>query len=151
MSRFDNLLELAKNTKSKKIAVAAAQDEDVLKAVKAAAEEKICIPILIGDKEKIIELSQGINFDLEGIQIIETKDEIEAARKAVSMVSSGQADIVMKGLIDTSLILKAVLDKEIGLRTGNILNHAAVFETDKYHKLFILTDCSPPYVSTVYG
>ncbi|MDI9495658.1 MAG: phosphate acyltransferase, partial [Bacillota bacterium] len=90
MSRFDNLLELAKNTKSKKIAVAAAQDEDVLKAVKAAAEEKICIPILIGDKEKIIELSQGINFDLEGIQIIETKDEIEAARKAVSMVSSGQ-------------------------------------------------------------
>ena len=94
----------------------------MLKAVKAAAEEKICIPILIGDKEKIIELSQGINFDLEGIQIIETKDEIEAARKAVSMVSSGQADIVMKGLIDTSLILKAVLDKEIGLRTGNILN-----------------------------
>jgi phosphate butyryltransferase len=142
MSRFDNLLELAKNTKSKKIAVAAAQDEDVLKAVKAAAEEKICIPILIGDKEKIIELSQGINFDLEGIQIIETKDEIEAARKAVSMVSSGQADIVMKGLIDTSLILKAVLDKEIGLRTGNILNHAAVFETDKYHKLFILTDAA---------
>jgi len=133
---------LAKNTKPKKIAVAAAQDEDVLKALKAAMEENICLPILIGNKEKIIEISQEINLDLNGIEIMETKDEAEAARKAVSMVSSGQADIVMKGLLDTSLILKAVLDKEIGLRTGNILSHAAVFETDKYHKLFIITDAA---------
>ena len=142
MSRFDNLLKLAKTTKTKKIAVAAAQDDDVLKAVKSAIEEKICLPILIGDKEKIIELSQKINLDLNDIQIIEEKDNNEAARRAVSMVSSGEADIVMKGLLDTSLILKAVLDKEIGLRTGNILSHAAVFETDKYHKLFILTDAA---------
>lgn len=142
MSKFDNLMKLAKNTKPKKIAVAAAQDEDVLKALKAAMEENICLPILIGNKEKIIEISQEINLDLNGIEIMETKDEAEAARKAVSMVSSGQADIVMKGLLDTSLILKAVLDKEIGLRTGNILSHAAVFETDKYHKLFIITDAA---------
>jgi len=135
-------MKLAKNTKPKKIAVAAAQDEDVLKALKAAMEENICLPILIGNKEKIIEISQEINLDLNGIEIMETKDEAEAARKAVSMVSSGQADIVMKGLLDTSLILKAVLDKEIGLRTGNILSHAAVFETDKYHKLFIITDAA---------
>jgi len=142
MSKFDNLMKLAKNTEPKKIAVAAAQDEDVLKAVKAAREENICLPILIGNKEKIIEISKEINLDLNGIEIIETKDEAEAARKAVSMVSRGRADIVMKGLLDTSLILKAVLDKEIGLRTGNILSHAAVFETDKYHKLFILTDAA---------
>ena len=142
MNGFDKLLKLAKNTELKKIAIAAAQDEDVLKAVRTAVLEKICIPILIGDKEKIMELSQKINFNLDDIQIIELKDDNEAARAAVSMVNSGEADIVMKGLIDTSIILKAVLDREIGLRTGNILSHAAVFESDKYHKLFIITDAA---------
>lgn len=126
MNSFDKLLELAKNTEPKKIAVAAAQDDDVLKAVQAAVKENICIPILVGDKERIKEISEEINFEIENIQVIDEKDGQKAARTAVSLVSSGKADIVMKGLIDTSIILKAVLDKEIGLRTGNILNHAAV-------------------------
>lgn len=142
MNSFDKILKLAKNTKPKKIAVAAAQDDDVLKAVKAAVKENICIPILVGDKERIIKLSQEINFDLNNIQIVDEKDSNQAARIAVSLVSSGQADIVMKGLIDTSIILKAVLDKEIGLRTGSILSHAAVFELDTYHKLLIITDAA---------
>lgn len=142
MNRFDELLKMAKTTVPKKIAIAAAQDEDVLMAVKSAYLEKICIPILIGNKEKIIELSQKINFNLDDIQIIESKDDNEAARTAVSLVSSGKADILMKGLVDTAIILKAVLDKEIGLRTGNILSHAAVFESDRYHKLFIITDAA---------
>lgn len=142
MNRFDELLKMAKTTVPKKIAIAAAQDEDVLMAVKSAYLEKICIPILIGNKEKINELSQKINFNLDDIQIIESKDDNEAARTAVSLVSSGKADILMKGLVDTAIILKAVLDKEIGLRTGNILSHAAVFESDRYHKLFIITDAA---------
>jgi len=142
MNRFDELLKMAKTTVPKKIAIAAAQDEDVLMAVKSAYLEKICIPILIGNKEKIIELSQKINFNLDDIQIIESKDDNEAARTAVSLVSSGKADILMKGLVDTAIILKAVLYKEIGLRTGNILSHAAVFESDRYHKLFIITDAA---------
>lgn len=142
MKSFQNLMKLAKDTEIKKIAVAAAQDDDVLKAIKTAVQENICIPILVGDKERIIEISKEINFDLENIQIIDEKDLQQAANTAVSLVSSGQAHMVMKGLIDTSIILKAVLDKEIGLRTGNILSHAAVFELDKYHKLLIVTDAA---------
>ena len=142
MKSFQNLMKLAKDTEIKKIAVAAAQDDDVLKAIKSAVEENICIPILVGDKEKIIELSKEINFDISNIQIIDEKDLQQAANMAVSLVSSGQANIVMKGLLDTSIILKAVLDKEIGLRTGNILSHAAVFELDKYHKLLMVTDAA---------
>lgn len=125
-----------------KIAVAVAQDEDVLKALKEAVKENICEPILVGDKEKIIEISKDIDFDLSKIEIIDEKDGTEACRKAVELVSSKKAHIVMKGLIDTSIILKAVLDKEIGLRTGNVLSHAAVFSTDSYHKLFIVTDAA---------
>jgi len=142
MKKFEEILDLAKKKGAKKISVAFAQDEEVLKAVKAAVNENICVPILVGDKDKIIDISKEINFDISNIEIIDEKDGNESARKAVSLVSSGKADIVMKGLIDTSIILKAVLDKEIGLRTGNILSHAAVFSIEKYHKLLIITDAA---------
>lgn len=146
MNKFEEIVkyaqERAKVLGPKKIAVAFAQDEDVLKALKAAVEENICAPVLIGDSEKIIDISKEINFNLNNIEIIDEKDGALACKKAVALVSSGKADIVMKGLIDTSVILKAVLDKEIGLRTGNILSHAAVFSVDTYHKFFIVTDAA---------
>lgn len=146
MKKFEDIVKYAQeyaNTNGpKKIAVAVAQDEDVLKALKSAVKENICKPVLVGDKEKIIEISNEINFDLNNIEIIDEKDGTQACKKAVSLVSSGQAHIVMKGLIDTSIILKAVLDKEIGLRTGNVLSHAAVFSVNTYHKFFIVTDAA---------
>jgi phosphate butyryltransferase len=146
VKKFEEIIKYAQECAHaegpKKIAVAFAQDEDVLKALKSAVKERICEPILVGDKEKIIDISNEINFDLSDIEIIDEKDGTLACRKAVSLVSSGQAQIVMKGLIDTSIILKAVLDKEIGLRTGNVLSHAAVFSVDTYHKFFIVTDAA---------
>lgn len=142
MNGFDKMLKSVKNTEPKKIAVAFAQDDDVLKAIKAAVDENICIPILVGHKEKIIRIASEIDLDIKDIEIIDEEDSLQAARTAVSLVSSGKADIVMKGLIDTSIILKAVLDKEIGLRRGNILSHAAVFALEKYHKLLVVTDAA---------
>ncbi len=153
MIKFDEIIKYAQDYSNamgpKKIAVANAQDEDVLKAIKEAMKEKICKPILIGDKEKITHLAQIIELELNNIDIIDEKDGNEACRKAVELVSSGNADIVMKGLIDTSIILKAVLDKEIGLRTGNVLSHAAVFSVDTYHKFFIVTDAAMSIAPTV--
>jgi phosphate butyryltransferase len=144
--KFEEIIKYAQeyaNKKGpKKIAVAVAQDEDVLLALKLAVNENICDPILVGDKDKIIAISKEISFDISNIEIIDEKDGTLACRTAVALVSSGKANVVMKGLIDTSIILKAVLDKEIGLRTGNILSHAAVFSTDTYHKLFIVTDAA---------
>jgi len=146
VKNFEEIIKYAQDCSRisgpKKIAVAFAQDDDVLKAIKAAVNEGICEPILVGDKEKILDISGDIDFDLSNIEIIDDKDGSSACRRAVSLVSSGHAQIVMKGLIDTSIILKAVLDKEIGLRTGNILSHAAVFSVDTYHKLFIVTDAA---------
>jgi len=142
MKGFKDIIELAQKKGPKRIAVAAANDEDVLKAVKTAIDENICIPILIGDKSKINEISKNIGLDLHDIQIIHECDNKEASIKAVSLVSSRNADIVMKGLVDTSIILKAILDKEIGLRTENILSHVAVFEINKYHKIIFVTDAA---------
>lgn len=146
MVKFQEIIkyaqDYAKEHGPKKIAVANAHDEDVMKAIKEAVNEQICSPVLIGDAHKITELANLIDFDLQNIEIIDEKDGNIACRKAVELVSKGKADILMKGLIDTSIILKAVLDKEIGLRTGNVLSHAAVFKVDTYHKFFIVTDAA---------
>ncbi|WP_313343542.1 phosphate butyryltransferase [Sedimentibacter sp.] len=146
MIKFNEIIKYAQDYANaigpKKIAVANAQDEDVLKAIKEAVNENICKPILVGDTDKITELAKTVDLELNNIDIIDEKDGNKACRKAVELVSSGKADIVMKGLIDTSIILKAVLDKEIGLRTGNVLSHAAVFSVDTYHKFFIVTDAA---------
>lgn len=137
---FKDLLELSKKRGPKTISVAVAQDKDVLLAIKSATLEGIVSPILVGDEEKIREIGREIEFDLEGIEIINEKDVTLATRKATELVSSGKANILMKGLVPTSIIMKQVLDKEIGLRTDKIISHVAVFEVPTYDKIFLVTD-----------
>lgn len=139
---FEALLELAKKRGPKKISVAVAQDKDVLSAIKNATNLKIVEPILVGDKEKIVKIAEEVGFNLEGIEIIHEADGTLAARIATELVSSGKAQVLMKGLIDTSIIMKQVLDGEIGLRTGNVISHVAVFHVPTYHKVFIVTDAA---------
>ena len=142
ITSFTDLLELAKSKGPKKIAVAVAEDEEVLEAVKAATDLKIVEPILVGNKEKIENIAKEIEFDLAGIKIIDEKDAQLAAREATRLVSCGECQILMKGLVPTATIMKQVLDKEIGLRTGKIISHVAVFDVKTYHKLFFVTDAA---------
>lgn len=139
---FKALLDLAKEKGKKKIAVAVAQDEEVLMAIKMAVESGIIIPILVGNKEEIEKICEEINLDYKDIEIINELDGVNACRIATELVSSKKADILMKGLIDTSIILKAVLDSEIGLRTDKIISHVAVFELPTYHKILMVTDAA---------
>lgn len=140
IKNFKELLEAAKKQGVMRLAVAAAQDADVLKAVAEAKEMGLVEPILVGDQEKIIEIMQKLNITSELFEIIHEPDLIQAARKAVELVSAGEAEFLMKGILQTSDILKAVLDKEIGLRTENLLSHVMVYEVPSYHKLLFLTD-----------
>ena len=148
MNNFDGLLEKISSLSTKKVAVAVAQDDAVLEAVKAAKERKIADAILVGDADKIKEVASSINMDLSDYEIIDVKDNTEAALTAVKLVHDGKADMYMKGLIDTKGFLKSVLDKEVGLRTGKPLSHVAVFEIEGYEKMFFLTDVAfIPYPS----
>ena len=140
MNNFDALLDKVKACSTKKIAVAVAQDGAVLEAIKAAKERNIADAILVGDEEKIREIAASINMDLAGYEIIDVKDTTEAAHTAVKLVHDGQADMYMKGLIDTKGFLKSVLDKEVGIRTGKPLSHVALFEIEGYEKMFFLSD-----------
>ena len=139
---FGEILSAAKQKGPKTIAVAVAQDYEVLSAVSSAKNLGIADAILVGDKEEIEKVAAGHGIDLSKFEIIDIKEKDEACRKAVEMVSSGKAHLVMKGLVDTAVILKAVLDEKIGLRTGNVLSHVAVFDVPGYEKLFYVTDAA---------
>ncbi len=142
MKSFKEIIEFAQQRGPKIIAVACAQDEDVLKSVEEARKLKIADAILVGDKEKIVEIARYLEIDISHYEIIDEKDLAKASLKAVELVSSGKAQLVMKGLVDTSIILKAVLDKEVGLRSGCPLSHVAVFKIDGFDRLFFVTDAA---------
>lgn len=139
---FNDVIKQAKENEIKTVAVAVAQDEPVLEAVKAAKEQGIANAILVGDKSEIESLAQNLNMDLSQFEVIDEKDMKKAANRAVELVSTGKADMVMKGLIDTANFLRAVLNKEIGLRTGKLMSHVAVFEVPKYDRLLFITDAA---------
>ncbi|WP_315077909.1 phosphate butyryltransferase [uncultured Clostridium sp.] len=139
---FDDLLSKLKATKKKKLSVAVAQDEPVLEAVMAAKEKGIADAILVGDQEKIRAIAEKIKMDLTQFEIIHEPDIKKAALFAVQLVSSGRADMVMKGLVDTATFLRSVLNKEIGLRTGKVMSHVSVFEIEDIDRLIFLTDAA---------
>ena len=137
---FEDLLSKVSECEMKKVAVAVAQDSAVLEAVAAAKERGIAEAILVGDADKIKEVAEADKVDISGFEIIDEKDNYEAALKAVNLVHEGKADMYMKGLIDTKSFLKSVLDKEVGLRTGKALSHVCVFEVEGIDHLLFLTD-----------
>ncbi|WP_163195519.1 phosphate butyryltransferase [Clostridium thermarum] len=142
VKNFDDLLAKVKSGQIKKVAVAVAQDEPVLEAVKAAQEQGIAEAILVGDENAIKEVADKIGMDLTKFQIVHEPNDIKAALKAVELVSKGQANMVMKGLVDTANFLRAVLNKEVGLRTGRLMSHVAVFEIKDFDRLIFLTDAA---------
>ncbi len=142
ITNFEDLLKVAKERGPKTISVACAQDQDVMLAVEAARSQGIAEAILVGDKEAIAKIAQENNIELENYELIDIKDMAEASLKAVELVSSGKAHMVMKGLVDTAIILKAVLNKEVGLRTGNVLSHVAVFDIPTYSRILMVTDAA---------
>ena len=139
---FDDLLSKLKVAEKKRLAVAVAQDEPVLEAVKAAKDRGIADAILVGDKSKIEEVAMKIDMDLTDFEIIHEEDIKKAALKAIQLVSSGKADMVMKGLVDTATFLRSVLNKEVGLRTGKLMSHVSVFEIEGIDRLILLTDAA---------
>lgn len=137
---LQQVISLAKEGERKTISVAAAQDKVVLEAITEAVELGIINSILVGDKSEILKIAEENNLKLENITILDEKNINKAAIKAVELVTRGEADYLMKGLLPTSDLLKAVLNKEANLRTDNLLSHVMVYEVPNYHKLLFLTD-----------
>lgn len=137
---FEKILDTAAAQGMKTVVVAVAQDEPVLEAIRDAKKNGIANAILVGDKEKIIFIAKNIGMNAEDFEIIDEKDVSKASLTAVQIVSSGKADMLMKGLVETATFLRAVLNKDVGLRTGKLMSHVAVFEIPGYDRLIFLTD-----------
>ena len=142
MKSFNEIVEKARQSGPKRIAVACAQDADVLKSVDMANVAGIADATLVGDREAIIDICKKLDIDYNKYDIVDEPDNQLAAMAAAKLVSDKKADILMKGLVDTSVVLKAVLNKELSLRTGNPISHAAVVEIPGYDRLMFVTDAA---------
>ena len=134
------LFERAKKGNIMRVVVAAAEDGDVLEAVHTANVEGIVEATLVGDPDKISKVARDKGVDISSFEVIPATNEEEAAMKAVQAVSSGEGDLLMKGFIKTSTLLKAVLNKEWGLRSGRLLSHLFLFEVPRLGRVIGLTD-----------
>lgn len=141
IKNFDHIIDrMKKNAIKSTMAVVSAADEHTLEAVIKAKNSGVVEPILIGDKKRIQKILLDLGRVKDDFNIIDVKEGILAAQKAVKLVHEKKANFIMKGKIQTSDLLKAVVDKEKGLRTGNIMSHMAIFEIPTYHKLLFVTD-----------
>lgn len=138
---FDELIKKVKGYPSmRKMAVAAAGEEHTLEAALNARKEGIAKPILVGDREEILRILKKLGEEVPEEDIYSTDDNKEAAELAVSLVREGKADFLMKGYLDTAVILKAVVNKETGLSKGGIMSHFTMFEVPTYHKILVPVD-----------
>ena len=145
---FEDLVAKVSQFDMKKVSVAVAQDSAVLEAVRAAKDRNIADAILVGDRDKIEAVAKEDKVDISDFEIVNIKDDIEASLAAVKLVRDGVADMYMKGIINTKDFLKSVLNKEVGLRTGNALSHVCVFDIKGIDHLLFLTDVAfIPYPS----
>lgn len=138
---FDELVEKVKGYPSmKRMAVAAAGEEHTLEAVLHARKEGIARPILVGDKAQIVRILGELGETVPEEDIYSAEDAKAAAELAVSLVREGKADFLMKGYLDTGVILKAVVNKETGLGKGGVMSHFTMFDIPTYHKILVPVD-----------
>jgi len=140
LKNMNDLKRLVECGPRKKLILAAAEDQHSLGAVIRAWKENIIEPILVGNEEGIHNICASNNYDISGLRIINEPDTEKSVETSVKMISSKQADILMKGKIGSASLLRSVLNKTWGLRTGNLLSHFALFEVETYPKVIAVTD-----------
>ena len=139
LKNFDEVQERVRSIREPYIvSVAAAEDKELLLAVKTAADLGFVRPVLAGDPKAVGDICAEIG--LKPLDILEAHGEEEAVAVAVKAVREGGAQVLMKGLVNTSIYMRGILNKEHGLRTGRLLSMMAVYEAPGYHKLVYCSD-----------
>ncbi len=142
IDNLDDLFDAIQKNEPKKIVIATAEEEGIISLVKDCVKRGIAEFILVGDKEKIRALLDCQDIDYKTLEITDRPDHREAAEEAVKLVKDGKANVIMKGDLHTSTFLKAILDKEKGLRKGGLISQITVCEKMDGHGLQMLTDCA---------
>ncbi|AWW25670.1 phosphate acyltransferase [Acetobacterium carbinolicum] len=140
---FDNFNDIGESVKlgvKNTLVIAAAEEGELLKALSTANELYLNRVILVGNQKMIEEISINERIDVKNMEIIDVPDRVTACEKSVALVRQGQADFIMKGLVDTSIFLKAVISKTGGLTTGRLLSSIMMIRISSYHKFLVLSD-----------
>ena len=140
--KLEELIELNRNRAARKLVVAAAEDLQVLIAVKTASDSQLVEPVFIGKREEIIGYCADIGYAVSADDIIDEPDPVICCTRAVDLIRKGKAEILMKGMVSTAHLLKAVLDKEDGLRKRKVLSHFALIEIPGFNRLIGITDAA---------
>ncbi len=141
VKNFDELISKVKGyPEAKRMVVAAAGEEHTLEAALHARKEGIVTPVLVGDKAKIMEILEKLGETVPEEDIYDVPDVVEAAEKSVALVREGKGDFLMKGYLDTSVLLKAVVNKETGLGKGGVMSHFTMFEIPGAEKILVAVD-----------
>ncbi|MFO7887552.1 MAG: phosphate acyltransferase [Eubacteriales bacterium] len=140
MNKLKDLKKLINKKSKSRLVVVSAEEVNILEAVTKAYKDNLIEPILVGNKTLIEEYIKKNNFPLEDVEVVQAENFQKAAEISVKIIKEGKGDFLIKGLVDTSILLKAVLNKEWGLRTGKQLSHVMLYEMPAYHKLLMLTD-----------
>ena len=131
---------IKKSAAPRRLVLTVSDDPNSLGAVMSAHRQGVIEAILLGDQEKIMKVAAECSIDISGVKLIHETEKLKCVRLAVSLVHNRQAEILMKGNIKTPDLLRGVLNKDWGLRTGSLLSHIAFFEVPTYHKLIAITD-----------
>jgi phosphate butyryltransferase len=139
---LNELVEAAHALGGARIAVAAAHDLDVIAALKEAEQSRLAEGVFVGDSPKIRAMADEIGFRIPESRIIHEPDPAMAAKRAIGLVRDGKAELLMKGRISTATLIKAVLDRETGLRGQRLLSQVIVFEIPGFNRLMLMTDAA---------
>lgn len=137
---FEELKGMLVQNEKKVVVLAAAHDTHALEAVFKANEEGLIDYILVGNADKIKSIATDLNHALNLSGVIDEQENEACAKKAVELIRTGKGHILMKGKITTAELLKAVVNKEEGIRDAKVLSHVAIVESPSYHKLIAITD-----------
>ncbi|MFV8827986.1 phosphate butyryltransferase [Alkalihalobacterium sp. APHAB7] len=137
---LQNMLSRVADFPKKIVAVAAADDERMMTVVEEAVRLKLASFLLFGNEEEIRRLIEERKINWQFVTIVSTDSIEKSAQEAVKAVHNREADILMKGMVPTSVLMKAVLNKDYGLRVGRLFSHVAAFDIPNYKKLLFITD-----------
>lgn len=141
--KLSQIVEEARSRGPKRLAVAYGQDAHTLTAVNDAFKEGLVLPTIYGDKDVIVEVCKEEGIDPMSFTIVHEKNDVECVRLAVNAVATGQADVLMKGLVSTDKYMRGILNKDAGLfPPKGTLSHVAVVELPGYPRLITIADAA---------
>ena len=141
LRNFKEMADLVKaGPEKKRLVLCCAHDEHSLDAVYEAYKEGLIVPVFVGKEDEIKKICAEHNFDFGDVKIYNEDDDVEAAKTAVRLIREGEGDFLMKGRMQTSDLLRQVVNKETGLQCGKIMSHVGLFQVPNYHKVVVLTD-----------